>query len=80
MGNPRPLTYRDLRKRLKKFGVEERRHGKGSHLILIRPNVPGGNQGPQYPVAPHGEGDEIKMPIIKSLLRVLNIDPNDFWD
>ena len=80
MGNPRPLSYRELRKPLKKYGVEERMHGKGSHRIFIRPNVPGGNQGPQYPVAPHNEGDEIKMPVIKALLRMLNIDPNDFWD
>jgi hypothetical protein len=80
MGNLRPLSYRDLRKRLKKYGVEERRHGKGSHRIFIRPNVPGGNKGPQYPVRCHGEGDEIKAPVINALLRVLNIDPNDFWD
>jgi predicted RNA binding protein YcfA (HicA-like mRNA interferase family) len=80
MGNPRPLSYRDLRKRLKKYGVEERRHGRGSHRILIRPNVPGGNQGPQYSVRCHGEGDEIKIPVINSLLDRFNIDPDDFWD
>jgi len=79
MGNPRPLTYRKLRKSLKKYGVIER-YGDGSERIFILPTEPNGDKGPQYSVRCHGEGDEISKPVILALLRRFEISPNDFFD
>jgi hypothetical protein len=75
-----PLTLRDLLKKLKKFGVivlSDR--GKGSEIILVRPDSPGSYRGPQYPVKNHGPGTEIKPAVIRALLRRFNIDPTEFW-
>jgi hypothetical protein len=82
MGKPHPLSYRELRKKLKKFGVEEKddgSSGKGSHRILILPETPGANRGPQISVRCHGEGDEISAPVIKAVLRRFEINSKEFW-
>ena len=58
----------------------ERDRGKGSEMILLRPNEPGSRQGPQYPIKNHGDGTEIRIPVILALLRRFDIDPRVFWD
>ncbi len=39
----RPLTVRELLKRLKPYGIKvlKRKRGKGSELILLKPDSPG---------------------------------------
>lgn len=80
-----PLKLRELLKRLKPYRIEilERQRGgqrgKGSELILLKPNEPGTRQGQQYPIKNHGMGTEITAPVIDALLRRFNIDKKEFW-
>jgi len=77
---PNPLKYRELLKRLKKFGVVEiRNRGKGSERILLLPKTHGSKKGAQYPIRCHGGGDSISVPVIKAALRRFGIEPDDFW-
>ena len=77
---PKPLPYRELRKRLKKFGVREvPGRGKGSERMLLKPESPGSKRGPTYPIKCHGEGDEISVGSIKAALRRFDIDPDKSW-
>ncbi len=75
----RPLRYRELLQKLRPYGVEERHGGKGSERILIKPEPPGSNRGPQITIRCHGEGDEISKPVIRAVLRRFNISPDEFW-
>lgn len=56
------------------------KRSKGSEIILLRPNEPGSNQGPQYPIKNHGKNTEISVPVINAILRRFNIDNTNFWD
>jgi hypothetical protein len=77
----RPLKLRELLDRLKPYGKKVfPSRGKGSEIILLKPNPPGSKQGPQYPIKNHGMGTEISMPVIKALLRRFGINERDFWD
>ena len=74
------LTYRELIKRLRPFGVEVRvKRGKGSERMLVQPAEPGGNKGPQYPIKHHGDGTRIGSGTLSAVLRRFGIDPKDFW-
>jgi hypothetical protein len=74
---PSPLRLHELLRRLGRYGVEVRRHGK--HLVLIRPESPGGSQGPIYPMKDHGPGTEIDVAVIHACLRRFGITPREFW-
>jgi hypothetical protein len=76
----RPLKIKDLLKILKTYGIEamSKDRGKGSEIILIKPESPGSKRGPQYPIKSHGSGTEISIPVINALLRRFEI--KDFWD
>lgn len=78
----RPYTFRELYKRLRKeYGVLcEKSKGKGSERIFNRPNEPGTKEGPQCTIKCHGEGDEISIPVIKTILRRFGIPEDEFWD
>lgn len=77
---PRPLKYRELLARLKKYGVIELPHrGKGSERVLLKPTEPGSLKGPQFPVKCHGESTEIKKPVITAILNRFDILKDDFW-
>ncbi len=54
----RPFKLRELLKKLKPYGIRTlaRKRGKGSEIILLKPNAPGSKQGPQYPIKNHGPG------------------------
>lgn len=79
MSKKGPLKLRELKKRLKAYGViVMEKRGKGSELIFLLPNKPGSKQGPQYPIKNHGKGTEISWQVIDALLRRFNI--TDFWD
>jgi hypothetical protein len=75
------LTYRELIKRLKPYGVEVRvNRGKGSERILLLPETPGGSKGPQYPIKYHGDNTRVGRGALAAVLRRFNIDPKDyFW-
>jgi hypothetical protein len=80
VSNKRPLKLRELLKRLKPYGiVTMAKRGKGSERILLQPESPGSKRGPQYPIKDHGQGTEIKLPVIDNILRRFHIDPSDFW-
>ena len=76
-----PLALKDLLKKLKKLNIKpmSRNRGKGSEIILFRPNEPGSNQGPQYPIKNHGPKTEIYVPVILAVLRRFGIDQKEFW-
>lgn len=75
------LALRELLKRLKPYGIETlaRKRGKGSELILLKPDAPGSKKGPIYPVKNHGPSTEITVPVINAILRRFGIDKKDFW-
>ncbi|MBU1056100.1 MAG: type II toxin-antitoxin system HicA family toxin [Proteobacteria bacterium] len=78
----RPYTIRELLKKLKTYGIViiPSKRGKGSEVILLKPNKPGSKQGPQIPIKNHGPSTEIHYPVIMSILRRFGINPKDFWD
>ena len=59
------LKLRELQARLKTYGVivlegsGSGKRGKGSEIILLKPNSPESRQGPQYPVKNHRPGTAI---------------------
>ena len=85
MSHRRPLKLRELLKRLKPFSIVvmpshgTAKRGKGSEIILLKPDHPGSRKGPQYPVKNHGMGTEISKPVIAAILRRFGIDEDDFW-
>ena len=78
----RPFKLRELLKKLKPYGIRtlDRKHGKGSEIILLKPNAPGSKQGPQYPIKNHGPGTELSIPVINSVLKRFEIDSKEFWE
>ena len=79
------LKLRVFLKKLRPYGVipmpakGTSKRGKGSEIILIKPNEPGSKQGPQYPIKNHGPGTEINLPVINAALRRFAIDEEEFW-
>jgi hypothetical protein len=56
-----------------------KKRGKGSEIILIKPDPNDPRKGPQYPIKNHGMGTEIYIHVIKALLRRFEIKDDDFW-
>lgn len=77
-----PCKIRELLKRLKPYGIVrlEKKRGKGSERILLKPNAPGSKQGPQFPIKDHGPGTEISIQVIDAILRHFGIDDKEFWE
>ena len=61
-------------------GSARRIEGRGSEIILLRPEDPSSKQGFQYPIKNHGPGTEIRPGAIAACLRALGIDNDTFWD
>ena len=78
----RPLPLNKFLKKLKKFGVKPmaRNRGKGSEIILLKPETPGSKKGAQFPLKNHGKKTEIYIPVINAVLRRFRIEPEKFWD
>jgi hypothetical protein len=69
------LTYRELLKRLKRYGVEENaRRGKGSERLLVRMV---GGQRFSIPTKCHSEGDQKPKGVIRSIRRRLKLTEDD---
>jgi hypothetical protein len=76
----RPLKFRELIDKLQPYGiVVMAKRGKGSEMILLKPDTPGSKQGPQFPIKHHGDGTEIYIPVINAVLRRFAINPDEFW-
>jgi len=76
----RPLKFRELIDKLKPSGiVVMAKRGKGSEVILLKPDSPGSKQGPQFPIKHHGDNTEIYIPVVNAVLRRFAIDPDKFW-
>ena len=74
----KPLKYRELRKKLRKFGVQEfRKRGKGSERMLHHPNING--RPVWYPIKCHGERDELSRYIVRAARERFNIKLEEFY-
>lgn len=74
------LKVGELIKRLKPFGVIAlKKRGKGSEVVLLLPSAQGSNKGELFTIKNHGKQTDIYVPVINSLLRRFNIDPDAFW-
>lgn len=70
----RPLTYRNMLRAVRKYGVNEiKGRGKGSHRLLV--GVIGGTIR-RYPVPCHSEGAELAASIIKAIRRRFDLTPD----
>ncbi len=74
----KPLQYRILRKKLRKFGVtEDKSRGKGSERILFHPNI---NGKPKiFTVKCHGEGTELSKNVVRAAREKFNIEIEEFY-
>jgi hypothetical protein len=69
----KPLKYRDLRKKLKKYNIDENKiRGKGSERMLV--GIINGRV-IKYPTKCHNEGDEKPIAVIDAIRRRFNLDP-----
>ena len=79
LSNKSPLRLKIFIKKLSLYGIKVmEKRGKGSELILIKPESPNSKKGLQYPIKNHGMGTEISLPVISAALRRFKI--TDFWD
>ena len=77
----RSLKFRELISRLKPYGITiMAKRGKGSEVILLKPEAPGSKRGATFPIKHHGDGTEIYIPVINAVLRRFGISPEEFWD
>jgi len=78
----KPLRVREFLAKLKSYGVValSNSRGKGSEIVLVKPVGEDQTKGPQIPIKNHGDGTELSIPVIKSVLRRFDISEKDFWD
>ncbi len=81
-GQIRPLRCRDFLNRLKQRYdiVQMPGRGKGSEIILVKPNAPGSRlKGPQFVMRHHKDSEDVYPKTIAACLRHFQIDPKDFF-
>ncbi|MCC6123387.1 MAG: hypothetical protein IT426_00345 [Pirellulales bacterium] len=67
----KPLKYRELRKKLKKYHIEENKvRGKGSERMFV--GIVNGRV-IKYPTKCHNEGDEKPIAVIEAIRRHFNL-------
>lgn len=64
-----------LREHDKRF-QEWRGRGKGSHRMIFHPDING--RPASYPIPAHSDGDTIKPPYLKAVIRRFSL-PDDFF-
>jgi len=76
-----PFQVRKLIAKLKDYGVISltKKRGKGSEIILLKPETLGSKKGPTFPIKNHGPGTEISFQVVDAILRRFEIDGNEFW-
>lgn len=74
----RILSYRNLRRILSRFGIQEdKKRGKGSHRMLV--GVVSG-QIVRYPVKCHNESQEFPRSWVASVRKAFKLTPEDGVD
>jgi hypothetical protein len=79
---PNPLKIRVLLKRLKDYGVilhPNPARGKGSEVVILKPNSHGSTKGPIFTLKNHGNKTEITTAVVLACLRRFGIDPEEFY-
>lgn len=77
------LKLRELLARLKDYGVIKHPNparGKGSEIIVYKPDEPGSMKGPLFTLTNHGKGTEIGKGLLDACLRRFGIDKDDFFN
>jgi hypothetical protein len=75
-----PFKYRDLLAKLKPYGIVPlKKRGKGSEVVLLKPESPGSKRGPMITIKHHSDSTEIYLPVVKAVLRRFGIDEEEFW-
>lgn len=70
--------------RLKQYGVEVlnpsgyHKRGKGSEVILFKPDRPGSTKGPRYPIKNH-PGQDLGIGTMLAALRRFGIEKDQFF-
>lgn len=72
----KPLRYRELLSRLKKFGIQEQIK-KGSRRMLFHHNING--KSAFIPIHPHSEHDEMSRKIVRAVRERFKISIEDFY-
>ena len=67
------LSYRELIKKLKKYGFRFYRSGKGSHELWVRDS-----DGKVIPV-PHHKGKPIRKGTVRAIIREIGITIKEFY-
>ena len=78
---PKKLKAKEFLRRLTDFGVivhPNPARGKGSEIVLLKPNSPDSLQGPQFTLPHHGSGRDLKDGIVLACLRRFGIDKDEF--
>lgn len=76
---PKIYKVRELMQKLKEYDKQfafAYRRGKGSERMISHPNING--QPKSCPIPCHGEGDDVKRPYYKQIIRRFNL-PEDFF-
>lgn len=73
----RPLKYSEIRRKLRKFGVQEEMR-KGAKRMLFHDNING--KPASYPMDIHSEGQEFSRPVVRSIRERFNISVEDFYN
>ena len=70
----RELSYRELTRRLRKYGFRFYRHGKGSHELWVRDT-----DGKVVPV-PHHRGKNIRKGTVRAVIREVGVSLTEFME
>jgi len=70
----RELSYRELTRRLRKYGFRFYRHGKGSHELWVRDT-----DGKVVPV-PHHRGKNIRKGTVRAIIREVGVSLTEFME
>lgn len=74
MAKLRPLTYREVVKRLRRQGFRFYRQGRGSHELWVRDS-----DGVVIPVPRH-QGKTIRKGTLRAIIRQMGIEVNEFME
>ena len=80
---PKTLKLREFLRRLRDYGVIEHpkpARGKGSEVLVIRPNGPDPTKGPLFPLTCHGRWKDVSEGLVLACLRRFGIDKDEFFE
>ena len=72
------LKYREVRKILRKFGIQEQpSRGKGSHRVFFHPNFRGKPR--FYPVKCHNPSQQLTIKTIEKIRKAFSLTEEEFY-